>query len=83
MTELYCTWCMQNGHEKSSHFPAVVVPPEADVPSTADDVNDALQDRNLRLRAALRGVLVEARQHGVVLSPTTAALVAQADSFDP
>lgn len=78
----HCTFCRRDGHLKNDcpEVGLILVRTDDEPPSTGED---ALQGRNLALRAALRAVVVEGRRAGIVYSPETAALLAHADSFDP
>lgn len=76
-----CGWCLE-GHalEQCPNLGSFVMRTPDPEPTTAEE---ALQYRLHALRAALRGMLVDARRAGLTLSPETAAMVAAADSFDP
>jgi hypothetical protein len=80
-----CSWCLTADHEESecSRIAQFRVVADHGIVDPMTDEDDSVHNRIHALRAALRGVLVEARRIGLVFSPETAALIANADSFDP
>lgn len=82
MTEPFCRFCLTEGHLKADcpKLGTITIREEDPRPTPSDD---ALQDRCHRLRAALRGVLVDVKRANLTLSPETASLVQDADAFDP
>jgi hypothetical protein len=83
MTNYFCAACMLTHATMDDCALLRVVLPHEVEPATPDTNLDAVVLRLHMVRAALRGVLVEGRRAGLVLSPETAALVAASDAFEP
>lgn len=84
---MHCTLCYLDGHELPTCPDALRMAagrsePEIDPRSDATDVNDALQERCHRLRAALRGALADLRAVGAQPSPATLSLIPAHEVLD-